>query len=134
MGRKPKYGSKRWIELNGLNAFNADIPINLKNSKNTAKLEFVTKNNSDLEIKNSKKEQPSNSKKEQPSKIRVMATGSEEACTSGSYENGKKRKSGDKDADYEPDDSGSNRSDDSDESDVSDVIFYLIIVYQLHYS
>jgi len=126
MGRKPKYGSKRWIELNGLNAFNADIPINLKNSKNTAKLEFVTKNNSDLEIKNSKKEQPS--------KIRVMATGSEEACTSGSYENGKKRKSSDKDADYEPDDSGSNRSDDSDESDVSDVIFYLIIVYQLHYS
>jgi len=60
-----------------------------------------------------------------------MATGNGEACTSGSNENGKKRKSGDEDADYEPDDSGSNRSD---ESDVSDVIFYLIIVYQLHYS
>ena len=80
MGRKPKYGSKRWIELNGLNALNVDIPIILKNSKNTAKLEFVTKNNSDLVIKNSKKEQPS--------KIRVMATGSGEACTSGSNENG----------------------------------------------
>jgi hypothetical protein len=74
-GRKPKYGSKRWIELNGLNALKADIPINLKNSKKTPKLEFVAKNNSDIEIKNSKKEQPS--------KIRVMATGNGEACTSG---------------------------------------------------
>jgi len=49
MGCKPKYGSKRWIELNGLNALKADIPINLKNSKKTPKLEFVAKNNSDIE-------------------------------------------------------------------------------------
>ena len=58
-----------------------------------------------------------NWKKEQPSKIRVLATANGEEGTSGSNENGKKRKSSDEDADYEPDDSGSDRS------DVSDVIF-----------
>ena len=87
-GRKPQYGSKRWIEL-----------------KKIEKIE----------------------KKEQPSKIRVLATANGEEGTSGSNENGKKRKSSDEesfligifieDADYEPDDSGSDRS------DVSDVIF-----------
>ena len=77
-GRKPQYGSKRWIEL-----------------KKIEKIE----------------------KKEQPSKIRVLATANGEEGTSGSNENVKKRKSSDEDADYEPDDSGSDRS------DVSDVIF-----------
>lgn len=58
-GRKPQYGSKRWIELNGLNALKKDIPINLKTSKKTPKLEFVATNKSNIKIKNSKKEQPS---------------------------------------------------------------------------
>jgi hypothetical protein len=81
------------------------------------KLKFVATNKSNIKIKNSKKEQPS--------KIRVQALANVEACTSGSNENGKNRKSGDEDADYEPDDSGSDRCDESDVSDLSILFFEL---------
>ena len=44
-GRKPQYGSKRWIELNGLNALTANNPINLKTSKKTSNGTKIVKSN-----------------------------------------------------------------------------------------